>query len=41
MEWFPCADNGQTSAAHIGCIVSVPILIRDEVLRDQLINTLE
>ena len=38
MEWFSCADNGRTSAAHIGCIVSAPTLIRDEVLRDQLMK---
>ena len=41
MQWFPCADNGQTSAVHIGFIVSAPILIRDEILRDQLINTFQ
>ena len=38
MQWFSCADNGRTSAAHIGCIVSAPTLIRDEVLRDQLMK---
>ena len=38
MQLFPCADNGRTSVAHIGCIVSTPTLIRDEVLRDQLMK---
>ena len=38
MEYFQCADDGRTSAAHIGCIVSAPTLIRDEVLRDQLMK---
>ena len=33
-----CADNGRTSAAHIGCIISAPTLIRDKVLRDQLMK---
>ena len=38
MHYFPCADNDRTSVAHIGCVVSAPTLIRDEVLRDQLIK---
>ena len=32
------ADNERTSVAHIGCIVSAPTLVRDEVLRDQLMK---
>ena len=35
---FICADDNRTSVAHIGCIVSAPTLIRDEVLRDQLMK---
>ena len=38
MKLFICADNDRTSVAHIGCIVSAPTLIRDEVLRDQLMK---
>ena len=38
MQWFSCADNDRTSKAHIGCIVSAPTLIQDEVLRDQLMK---
>ena len=38
MENFTCADNDRTSVAHIGCIVSAPTLIRDEVLRNQLMK---
>ena len=38
MEHFICADNDRTSKAHIGCIVSAPTLIKDEVLRDQLMK---
>ena len=38
MQLFPCANNERTSVAHIGCIVSAPTLIRDEVLRDQLMK---
>ena len=38
MKCFTCADNDRTSVAHIGCIVSAPTLIRDEVLRDQLMK---
>ena len=38
MQCFPCADNERTSVAHIGCIVSAPTLVRDEVLRDQLMK---
>ena len=38
MQCFPCVDDGRTSVAHIGCIVSAPTLIRDEVLRDQLLQ---
>ena len=25
MQWFSCADNGRTSVAHTGCIVSAPV----------------
>ena len=38
MQCFTCADNDRTSVAHIGCIVSAPTLVRDEVLRDQLMK---
>ena len=38
MQLFSCADNDRPSVAHIGCIVSAPTLIRDEVLRDQLMK---
>ena len=38
MEHFICADDNRTSVAHIGCIVSAPTLIKDEVLRDQLMK---
>ena len=38
MKRFTRTDDGQTSVAHIGCIVSAPALIRDEVLRDQLMK---
>ena len=38
VKHFICADDSRTSVAHIGCIVSTPKLIRDEVLRDQLMK---
>ena len=38
MQCFTCADDGRTSVAHIGCVVSSPTLIGDEVLRDQLMK---
>ena len=38
MQWFPCADNDRPSKAHIGCIVSAPTPVRDEVLRAQLMK---
>ena len=38
MKCFTCADNSRTSVAHIGCIVSAPTLVKDEVLRDQLMK---
>ena len=38
MQCFPCADDNRTSVAHIGCIVSAPTLVRDKVLRDQLMK---
>ena len=38
IQCFTCAEDGRTSVAHIGCIVSAPTLIRDEVLRDQLMK---
>ena len=38
MKLFICANDNRTSVAHIGCIVSAPTLIRDEVLRDQLMK---
>ena len=38
MQCFTCTDSNRTSVAHIGCIVSAPTLIRDEVLRDQLMK---
>ena len=38
MRCFTCEDDGRTSVAHIGCVVSAPTLIRDEVLRDQLMK---
>ena len=25
MQWFSCANNGRTSVAHTGCIVSAPV----------------
>ena len=38
MQLFACADNDRASVAHIGCIVSAPTLVRDEVLRDELMK---
>ena len=38
MKHFACTDYNRTSVAHIGSIVSVPTLFRDEVLRDQLMK---
>ena len=38
MKNFTCADDNRTSVAHIGCIVSAPTLVQDEVLRDQLMK---
>ena len=38
MQCFTCADDNRTSVAHIGCIVSAPILVQDEMLRDQLMK---
>ena len=38
MKSFTCTDDNQTSVAYIGCIVSAPTLVRDEVLRDQLMK---
>ena len=38
MQCFTCANDNRTSVAHIGCIVSAPTLIHDEVLRDQLMK---
>ena len=38
VQGFTCADNSRTSVAHIGCIVSAPTLVKDEVLRDQLMK---
>ena len=38
MKLFPCADDNRASVAHIGCIVSAPTLVKDEVLRDQLME---
>ena len=38
MKLFPCADDNRASVAHVGCIVSAPTLVRDEVLRDQLMK---
>ena len=38
MKHFPCADDNRTSVSHIGCIVSTPTLLRDKVLRDQLMK---
>ena len=35
---FACADDNRASVAHVGCIVSAPTLVRDEVLRDQLMK---
>ena len=38
MQCFTCADDKRTSVAHIGCIVSAPTLVQDEVLRNQLMK---
>ena len=38
MKHFACTDSNRTSVAHIGCIVSVPTLLNDKVLRDQLMK---
>ena len=38
MKSFTCTDDNRTSVPHIGCIVSAPTLVRDEVLRDQLMK---
>ena len=38
MKYFVCAADNRTSVAHIGCIISVPTLVRDESLRDQLMK---
>ena len=38
MQCFTCADSNRMSVAHIGCIVSAPTLVRDEVLRNQLMK---
>ena len=38
MKSFTCTDDNQTSVAHIGCIVSAPTLVQDEVLSDQLMQ---
>ena len=38
MEKFPCAENDRPSKAHIGCIVSAPTLVRDEMLKQQLMK---
>ena len=38
MQCFICAGDNRTSVAHIGCIVSAPTLIKDEVLRDRLMK---
>ena len=38
MKLFTCADDGRGSVAHIGCIVSAPTLVKDEKLRDQLME---
>ena len=39
MKPFPCTDdNLRTSVVHIGCIVSAPTLVKDEVLREQLMK---
>ena len=38
MKRFTCTDDNQTSVAHIGCIVSAPTLVQDEVLRNQLMK---
>ena len=35
---FHCADNDRPSKAHTGCIVSAPTLVRDEVLKEQLMK---
>ena len=38
MKHFPCTEDDRTSVAHIGCIVSAPTLVQDELLRDQLMK---
>ena len=38
MKLFICANDDRESVAHIGCIVSAPTLVRDEVLREQLMK---
>ena len=38
MKHFSCTAGNRTSVAHIGCIVSAPTLVQDEVLKDQLMK---
>ena len=38
MKHFTCTDDNRTSVAHIGCIVSAPTLVQDELLKDQLMK---
>ena len=38
MKHFPCTEDNRSSVAHIGCIVSAPTLVGDEMLRDQLMK---
>ena len=38
MKHFLCTQDNRTSVAHIGCIVSTPTLVQDEMLKDQLMK---
>ena len=38
LKLFICGDDDRGSVAHIGCIVSAPTLVKDEVLREQLMK---
>ena len=35
-ERFTCSKDNRKSVAHVGCIISTPILVSDETLRDKL-----
>ena len=38
MKHFICTGDNRSSVAHIGCIVSAPTLVQDELLKDQLMK---